>query len=537
VTATIPKIDVDTLNEMWHNLLPCSQMHLVNNPNMVPIFDHFASVVSGENTHLLVVYTATAAVSLYFAWPLFTGSARIKDGTRPPMATINKLESDGSTTSTPIPKIEFAQNFFSYQAPFYLLNVAREMKQPLFGLPSAPPGLGVYVLSHHRLARTILEDPKSLKPSLAYRLFFNMAGGESFFTAEEQRFKHVRKSTNVAYAPQNVKRMIDIIEDVVSKWSREKLEPICIERSQAIEMDLELPRITMDVYGQVALEYTFSSEEMDTMANALKIIFLQFGITAGKSIWLQLPFTAWMFASHRNGVRASKELQGLCHKILDSHRSREESNTNTVLYLMANDPDYSSEEELIRDMVTGLVGGYDTTSQTLNFILLELARNPSEQNKLWSALKECSSNDEARNCAALKNVIREGLRLHPAAALGSVRETSRDIPVPDSNLIIPAKSWCVVPFFVIQRNGDVYEDPDSFVPDRWTNPSEEALKAFMPFSVGRRGCQGQALANAELTVILAQLCSRYEFWVEDEGEVQFCVTLKAIGTKLRAKRR
>jgi cytochrome P450 len=152
-------------------------------------------------------------------------------------------------------------------------------------------------------------------------------------------------------------------------------------------------------------------------------------------------------------------------------------------------------------------------------------------------LKKCSSNDEARNCAALKNVIREGMRLHPAAALGSLRETSRDIPVPGSNLIVPAKSWCFVPFYVVQRNGDVYEDPDSFLPERWTNPSEDALKAYIPFSAGRRGCQGQALANAELTVILAQLCSRYEFWVEDEGEAQWCVTLKALGTKLRAKRR
>jgi cytochrome P450 len=504
---------------------------------MVSIFDHFESVVAGENTHLLLVYSVTAAVSLYFAWPLLIGSASVKDGTIPPMATMNKIEADGRITSTPIPKLEFAQNFFSYQAPFYLLNIAREMKQPIFGMPIAPPGLGMYVVSDHRLARTILEDPKSLKPSLGYRLFANMAGGESFFTSEGQRFKHVRKSTNVAYAPQNVKRMIDIIEDVVSKWSREKLEPICIERNQAIEMDSELAWITMNVFGQVAYDYKVSSEEMDTIANALKIAFLQFGITTGKSIWLQLPFTAWMFASHRNGMRASKELQGLCHKILDSHRSRDEVNTNTALYMMANDPDYSSEQELICDMVIGLVGGYDTTSQSLNWILLELARNPSEQNKLCSALKKCSSNDEARNCAALKNVIREGMRLHPAAALGSLRETSRDIPVPGSNLIVPAKSWCFVPFYVVQRNGDVYEDPDSFLPERWTNPSEDALKAYIPFSAGRRGCQGQALANAELTVILAQLCSRYEFWVEDEGEAQWCVTLKALGTKLRAKRR
>jgi cytochrome P450/NADPH-cytochrome P450 reductase len=482
-------------------------------------------LVSGENgnTQLLLVCSTTAAVSLYFAWPMLTGSTRIKKETLPPMA--------------PRTSSEFADHFFSFQAPFYLLDIAREMKQPLYGLPIAPPGLGMYVVSDHRLARTILEDPKSTKPSLGYGLFAATAGGENFFTAEGQRFKHVRKSTNVAFAPQNVKRMVDIVDDVVSNWSQMKLEPICIDRNEAINIGTELARITMDVLGQVAFDYKFSSEERDTMSNALNIAFFEFGLMAPKSIWRQLSITSWMFASHRNGVKASKELQGLCRKILDSHRSQKEVRKDTVIYLIANDPDYKSEEERIRDMVVYVAGGYDTTSQTLSWTLLELARNPKEQTKLWSALKTCSSDGEARNCAALKNVIKEGLRLHPAAALGSLREIARDIPVPDSNLIVPSKAWCFVPFLVVQRNGDVYDDPDSFVPARWENPSEAALKAFLSFSAGRRGCQGQALANTELSVVLAQLCSRYEFSVEDEGEVQWCVTLKAVGTKLRAKRR
>lgn len=489
------------------------------------LFDHFKSMVSGVsgNTQLLLVCSTTAAVSLYFAWPMLTGSARVKNETLPPMA--------------PRTRSEFAEQFFSFQAPFYLLDIAREVKQPLYGLPISPPGLRMYVVSDHRLARTILEDPKSIKPSLGYGLFSATAGGENFFTAEGQRFKHVRKSTNVAFAHQNVKRMTDIVQAAVCTWTREKLEPICIERNEAINIDTELARITMDILGQVAFDYKFSSKEMDTMSNALNIAFFEFGLTAGKSIWRQLPFTAWMFASHRKGVKASKELQGLCRNILDIHRSQENVRTDTVIYLIANDPDYRNEEEQIRDMVVYVAGGYDTTSQTLNWILLELARNPTEQNKLWSALVKCSSDDEARNCAALRNVIREGLRLHPAAALGSLRETARDIPVPDSKLIVPAKSWCFSPYLVIQRNGDVYDDPDSFKPARWVDPSEEALKCFLSFSAGRRGCQGQALANTELSVTLAHLCSTYEFCVEDEGEVQWCVTLRAVGTKLRAKRR
>jgi hypothetical protein len=68
--------------------------------------------------------------------------------------------------------------------------------------------------------------------------------------------------------------------------------------------------------GQVAFDYKFSTDEMDTMSNALKIAFFEFGLTAGKSIFRQLSITSWMYVSHRNGVKASKEQQGLCGKIL-----------------------------------------------------------------------------------------------------------------------------------------------------------------------------------------------------------------------------
>jgi cytochrome P450 len=59
------------------------------------------------------------------------------------------------------------------------------------------------------------------------------------------------------------------------------------------------------------------------------------------------------------------------------------------------------------------------------------------------------------------------------------------------------------------------------------HPSEASLKAFLPFSVGSRNCPGQALAQSEMTIVLARLISGYEFTVE--------VSLRPIGAKLRVK--
>jgi cytochrome P450 len=54
-----------------------------------------------------------------------------------------------------------------------------------------------------------------------------------------------------------------------------------------------------------------------------------------------------------------------------------------------------------------------------------------------------------------------------------------------------------------------------------------------PFLVGRRNCLGQALANTELTGVVARLCANYEFEVIDEGTSHFSVTMQPFGSTLR----
>ena len=89
------------------------------------------------------------------------------------------------------------------------------------------------------------------------------------------------------------------------------------------------------------------------------------------------------------------------------------------------------------------------------------------------------------------------------------------------------------PFFAIHRDNDVFEKADEFMPQRWQNPSEDMLRSMLGFSTGKRNCQGQLVANVELMVILAELCSKYKFTVVDEGHVEYYVTLKPVGSLLQ----
>lgn len=183
--------------------------------------------------------------------------------------------------------------------------------------------------------------------------------------------------------------------------------------------------------------------------------------------------------------------------------------------------------------------------------MLELAKNPKEQNYLRQSLQDFKNsanskcNGETTNlkqCPHVKMVTREVLRLHPAGALGSIRLIPKEIQLtnPDNKnetWIIPKGSFCNVMSYVVLRNHKVFGDNvDNFVPSRWESPTEDMLKAYLPFSAGTRKCQGMALAYLELHAIVARLTANYLLEVENEGRSSYMVTMRPEGSTIFVKK-
>jgi len=54
--------------------------------------------------------------------------------------------------------------------------------------------------------------------------------------------------------------------------------------------------------------------------------------------------------------------------------------------------------------------------------------------------------------------------------------------------------------------------------------------AFLPFAMGKQDCISQSLANAELHNIIPRIVSEFEFFLVEEGTVDFFLTLKPVNT-------
>jgi pentalenene oxygenase len=58
--------------------------------------------------------------------------------------------------------------------------------------------------------------------------------------------------------------------------------------------------------------------------------------------------------------------------------------------------------------------------------------------------------------------------------------------------------------YLHQHDPDVFDDPGTFDPDRWTPENGSATRgSFLAFGDGRRKCIGENFARAELQIILA----------------------------------
>ncbi len=190
-----------------------------------------------------------------------------------------------------------------------------------------------------------------------------------------------------------------------------------------------------------------------------------------------------------------------------------------VLDALVHRSDLSDAE--IRDQVKSLIGaGYDTTASSLAWMLWEAATHPNllqrlrdEADTVLGPVGEAvTANDESLAALDLANrTMRESLRLHPASGVGA-RETAIDVTVGPYQ--IPKGTLVLWSPYLAGRDNEVWTDPDRFDVDRFVDLDDAqwalADEAWVPFGRGPRMCVGFALAQMELTLIVARLAQRLD---------------------------
>ena len=227
-----------------------------------------------------------------------------------------------------------------------------------------------------------------------------------------------------------------------------------------------------------------------------------------------LPFT------ERARVRADRAaLDRLLDAEIATIRREPSGDPFDVLEALVVDGTLTDDE--IRDQVVTLMGaGFDTTSATLAWMAWCTSLRPG----VWDLLRAeadavlgAPDSDVAHDASTLAaldlagRVMRETTRLHPAGVIAP-REAAVDLTV--GGYLVPAGTLVLASPHLAGRDPDAWVDPLTFDPDRFVDMSPErralADTAWVPFSRGARNCIGFALAQMELTLIVARLAQRLD---------------------------
>ena len=396
-----------------------------------------------------------------------------------------------------------------------------------------------------KLFRDILTDPLTTKDEKLYGYFKNTYGDGGiptmFTTSHLGKLWHAkRKACSPAFSSNHIKRMNKVALEKTESWIKDTLLMEYDSQSQSsFDVSQEMIGIVLSALSETAFEYTLSDDEKQMFGHELGLALVEF---ARKSPVLPLrsTFLGWFIPKRRRAVVGANRMKGLAMKIMNEYRNKnEEPSKGTIIQLiMESNEAFPTDDDKAAQLLEFLVAGHDTTGYTISFILIELAKNLAEQTKLREALSNVTP-DNYTSCEQLKLVVREGMRLHPVGR--SVRVAGRDFTTTDdnsnnNNYIIPKGQTCILSFQLLFRNPHVFENPDSFVPSRWINPTNVMLDSVSPFSLGKQNCIGQSLARVETFSIIARIISEYELTLEAEGYVDFALTVKPVGYRLKARK-
>jgi cytochrome P450 len=158
------------------------------------------------------------------------------------------------------------------------------------------------------------------------------------------------------------------------------------------------------------------------------------------------------------------------------------------------------------------VGGTETTSTTLEWLMAELIKNPNIMKKTQEEVRRVVGKkpkideNDINQMDYLKRVLKETLRVHPPAPLLVPRETSANVKFEGYD--IPQKTRVFVNPWAIQRDPTVWERPEEFLPDRFKdNPIDFKGQDFdfIPFGGGRRGCPGLTFGITSVEYVIANI--------------------------------
>ncbi|XWS75527.1 hypothetical protein CRYUN_Cryun01aG0097300 [Craigia yunnanensis] len=260
-----------------------------------------------------------------------------------------------------------------------------------------------------------------------------------------------------------------------------------------------------------------------------------------------------------NGLRL-KKLQRASDRILENivNKHREKTNRTSETGNQQEEEDLLGvllklqqrcdlEVPLTNDKIKAIIldilsAGSETSSTTIEWAMSELLKNPRLMKQAQAEVRQVFDKrgnvDETglHELKFLRSIVKETLRLHPAAPLLVPRECDENCVI--SGYDVLAKTKVIVNAWAIGRDSRYWKEAENFYPERFLkNPIDFRGTNFeyIPFGAGRRICPGISFALPNIELPLAQLLYYFDWKLPNGKKYEDLDMTECTGITVRRK--
>ncbi|XP_077214514.1 xanthotoxin 5-hydroxylase CYP82C4-like [Tasmannia lanceolata] len=319
------------------------------------------------------------------------------------------------------------------------------------------------------------------------------------------------------------------IKELYKLWVKNNQNPVKVDMKRWFG-DFTFNVVVMMIAGKRYFRDDASDIDHDArrFQNAIDQLMHLFGVFEVSDA---LPFLEWMDLQGHLRVmkKTAKELDSFLVSFLEEHRWKKlsgeaegDKDFMDVMLSILEDvqfPGYDVDTVIKAMCQTLIIGGADTTSITLTWMLSLLLKNPHVLKRAQDELDLHVGNNrqvdeqDIKDLVYLQAIVKETMRLYPAAPMAIPHEAIEDCYI--GGFHIPAGTQVFVNLWKVHHDPRVWSDPADFRPERFlTRHINMDLKRqdfdYIPFGSGRRSCPGMSLAFHVMHLMLARLLHSFD---------------------------
>ncbi|MFB6446135.1 cytochrome P450 [Bradyrhizobium tunisiense] len=338
--------------------------------------------------------------------------------------------------------------------------------------------------------------------------------GDGLLIAEGHSWTFQRRTLAPAFTPRAtanlVPHMTAVLDETIAKLDDRSGEDVDLREI--------MQRMTLEIAGR-----TMFSFGMDRHGATLRNFIMEYAARLGRPYLLDMVLpVSWPSPMDFARARFRKRWTDFVAMLIAERRAtgkKDGAPPRDLFDLMdeARDPETGkgfSDEQLVDEVATMILAGHETTATALFWALYLLALDPDTQEEVASEARgeHLDSMADIDRQKFTRAVIEETMRLYPPAFLVARAARDKDnaagVEIGKGDIIMIAP-W------LLHRHEKLWDQPNAFIPKRFTSTEARDRFAYLPFGAGPRVCIGAPFAQAESVLALARLIGAFRVELAD----------------------